>query len=386
MTARAWWCRLTGLFLVACLACSLWAASLVICPKCGTEAEPSATVCAHCGALLPAVKVEPVAPANTPVPPEKHSSAISTLALDATRADRRLADESLAPRPELAYAYYENALAVSRLVRREGLPASAGKSLAENLERCRNQLAHTTRPCVACNGNGKSSVHFQALAGDKSAPSGSSVTLADGPPCAVCGGSGVVTVGRSADELRVLIAQGRRDFDTRQQAAGRVACGRAWLPPDLLAQLSVKEQALVRTACPTPCAGCTGIGIQDCQHCKGSGRIKCSNGGCVNGWITRKESNTLTPKVAVSRKERCAVCQGAGIVPCSDCRGVGTIPCKTCNGSGRNAVCLDCGGQGWAPCSKCQGAGTVGGKPCPDCHGAGDRLCPKCHGEGCAVK
>ena len=385
MTARNWWRRLPGMLAIIFLACSLWAAGLVICPKCGTEAEANATVCAHCGAILP-VKADAAVPASTAVSAEKRPATISDMAYEASRTDKRLGDESLAKRPEVAYSYYENALALSRLVNREGASTNVGKSLAENLERCRGLLAHTSRPCTACNGSGKTSVKFQPLLGDKSAQASASVTVADGPACPACGGRGTVMAGRSADELRVLIAQGRRDFETRQQALGRVACGRAWMPPDLLQLLSVRDQALVRAACPTPCLGCMGIGIQDCPHCKGAGRFKCTNDGCVNGWIIRKESNTLAPKLVINRKEHCPVCQGSGLMPCSDCRGLGTTPCKICNGTGRNAVCQDCGGQGWGSCPKCQGTGSVGGAACPECHGKGERLCPKCHGEGCAAR
>lgn len=375
-----------GALVIAFLACSLWAAGLVICPKCGTEADGSATVCAHCGALLPAARSENVVPTNTAVSAEKRALTISDMALEAARTDKRLADECVAKRPELAYSFEENALALSRLVSREGMSVDAGKTLAENLERCRKLLAYATRPCPSCNGGGKRTVQFQSLSGDKSTQANASMQISDGLTCPTCGGRGVVSAGRSADELRILIAQGRRDFETRQQALGRIACGRVWVPQELLALLDVKAQALIRTACPTPCPGCMGIGMQDCPHCKGAGRLKCTNEGCVNGLITVKESNTLAPKSAISRKERCPVCSGSGFMPCTDCRGVGTVPCKLCNGTGRNAVCQECGGQGWGVCTKCQGTGSVGGAPCPDCHGKGDRLCPKCHGEGCAVR
>ena len=385
MTLRAWWHRWLGPFLIVCLVCSLWAAGLVICPKCGTESDGSVTTCAHCGAILP-VKTEPAAPAKTDTAAEKRPTTISDIALEAARTDKRLADESLAKRPELAYSYYENTLALSRLVKREGMPADAGKSLAENLERCRSMLALSSRPCTACAGGGKRTIQFQSLSGDKSTHATTAMQSSDGLTCPVCGGRGVVSAGRSADELRVLIAQGRRDFETRQQALGRVACRRVWMPPELLELLDVKAQALVRTACPTPCPGCMGIGIQDCAHCKGAGRLKCTADGCVDGWVVHKESNTLAPKVAISRKERCLLCQGSGFMPCTDCRGVGTVPCKICNGTGRNAACQDCGGQGWGPCTKCQGTGSVGGATCPECQGKKERLCPKCHGEGCSVR
>jgi len=388
MTTRRWWRRLPGMLAIIFLACSLWAAGLVICPKCGTEADGNATICAHCGALLPGGKVAPVAPTNTAASADKLPTTIPDIALEAARQDKRLAGECLTNnRPAVAYSYYQNALALSRLIKREGMTADAGKSLAENVERCRNLLAYTTRPCPTCNGSGTRSIQFHAMVGDKSAQAGVSMPLSESGTCPTCNGRGVVSAGRSANELRVLIAQGWRDFETRQQALGRVASGRVWVPPELLSLLDVKARALIRTACPTPCPGCMGIGIQDCASCKGTGRLKCNHEGCVNGWITIKESNTMTSsKTAIARKEHCPVCQGSGFMPCPDCRGLGTAPCKICNGTGRNPVCQECGGQGWEPCPKCQGAGSVGGTICPACHGEKELLCPKCHGEGCTVR
>ncbi|MEI8243581.1 MAG: hypothetical protein WCI17_09970 [bacterium] len=384
MTARACCCRrvvfLAGIF----LACAVRAAGLVICAKCGTEAAGSAPACAHCGASLPVVAAAPDAASPAVAAADTRPATVTDLALEAARTDKRVADENLSRRPELAYAYYENALALGRLVRREGMPADAGKSLAGNLERCRSVLALSPRPCTACSGSGKRTVQFQSLGGDKSARA--AVQVADGPACAVCGGRGTVAAGRSADELRVLIAQGRRDFETRQQALGRVASGRVWVPQDLLAMLDVKSQALLRTACPAPCSGCMGIGIQDCVRCKGAARLTCTGNGCVDGWVVRKDANALSAKTAISRRERCLTCQGSGFMPCADCRGSGTISCKNCSGTGRNAICQECGGQGWGACTKCQGSGSAGSATCPECRGKTERLCPKCRGEGCALR
>jgi hypothetical protein len=317
--------------------------------------------------------------------PDKLTGEVSVLALEAARMDKRLADQNMAKRPELAYAYTENALAVSRLIRREEVTDQTGKVLVESLERCRQRLSLATRPCSACNGSGRRAVHFQTLSGVKSTVAASSQVV-EGPVCDECNGKGSVSAGRSADELRVLIAQGRRDFEMRQQALGRVASRRVWVPADLLSRLDVRAQALLRTSCPTPCSRCMGIGVQDCSRCRGVGRVKCTNKGCADGWVVRKESNALLSKGAVSRKERCPACQGSSLALCVDCRGAGTSPCRTCNGTGRNATCEACGGQGWATCVKCQGGGVLNGVACLACRGRNEILCPKCHGEGCSAK
>jgi hypothetical protein len=328
-----------------------------------------------------------VAASNQPaVVQEKLVGEVSVLALEAARMDKRLADQNLAKRPELAYAYCENALAVSRLIRREETTDQTGKALVDALERCRQRLALASRPCTGCNGSGRRTVQFQTLGGGKSTAGAASAKGVDGPVCEECKGKGSVSAGRSADELRVLLAQGRRDFETRQQAAGRVASGRVWVPAELLALLDVRAQALLRTACPTPCSRCMGIGVQDCSRCRGAGRVKCTHNGCVDGWVVRKESNALMSKGAISRKERCPDCQGSSLSLCADCRGGGTNPCRTCNGTGRNAACEACGGQGWSTCAKCQGNGVLNGLACPACRAKNEILCPKCHGEGCSGK
>ncbi len=385
MSTRMWW-RLPFLSILSLgLAGSLWAAALSICPKCGSEATSGESACGHCGAVLPVVSR--VAASNQPaVVQEKLVGEVSVLALEAARMDKRLADQNLAKRPELAYAYCENALAVSRLIRREETTDQTGKALVDALERCRQRLALASRPCTGCNGSGRRTVQFQMLGGGKSTAGAASTKGVDGPVCEECNGKGSVSAGRSADELRVLLAQGRRDFETRQQAAGRVASRRVWVPAELLALLDVRAQALLRTACPTPCSRCMGIGVQDCSRCRGAGRVKCTHNGCVDGWVVRKESNALLSKGAISRKERCPDCQGSSLALCADCRGGGTNPCRTCNGTGRNAACEACGGQGWSTCAKCQGNGVLNGLACPACRARNEILCPKCHGEGCSGK
>ena len=60
---------------------------------------------------------------------------------------------------------------------------------------------------------------------------------------------------------------------------------------DLAAKLDVKQQALVRSACPMPCKDCMGLGVQDCGRCKGVARVKCTAEGCQNGWVIGLNAN-----------------------------------------------------------------------------------------------
>lgn len=372
-------------FAVLAMAGSLWAASLLICPKCGTEAAEDATTCAHCGAAISRRVVAPTAPSNTPAQVEaSRLDAVSALAMDAIRIDLRLAAECRELIPQRAFAFYENALALSRLVRREAVTAETGKSLADELGRCRETLMRGTRSCPTCGGSGKRVAQFQSLLGNKSA---TVVQTVDGAVCPACKGKGMVSTRRSADDVRIRIGQGRADFETRQTALGRVAVGRVWVPAEMFPKLDVRAQALLRTACPAPCPECMGSGVQNCNRCRGAARIACNANGCQDGMVIRKESNTLSAKGTIARREPCPVCHGTGFQACPDCLGEGATPCRLCRGTGRNGPCQNCGGQGWSVCPTCHGTGKqINGTPCSDCRGHSERLCPKCHGEGCAAR
>ena len=374
---------LVHLLMTLVAACSLWAAGLLVCPKCGYEAADNATVCTHCGAAIPRRSTTTVAPSNTVAETEAaRTDAISSLAMDAIRIDLRLAAECRETKPERAYAFYENVLALSRLVKRDAVTVETGKTLAEDLGRCREGVVRSNPVCPTCGGTGKRTAQFQSLLGDK----GSTVRQTTDAVCLACNGKGTVRAGRSADDVRVLLGQGRQDFGTRETALGRVAVGRVWVPPELLPKLDVRLQALLRTACPTPCPECMGGGVQNCSRCRGAARVPCNN-GCQDGMITRKESNTLLAKGTINRREKCPVCLGSGTMACPDCLGAGSVPCRTCRGTGRNANCQECGGQGWEACATCRGLGKQSnGSLCPDCQGHGERLCPRCHGEGCALR
>jgi len=383
MTTHGCFRWLFHLLTVVVVLFACWAAALTICPCCGWELNDGVSLCTHCGAKIPAPNATSTNTATTADAMTQHDSsdAISAQALTVIRLEQKMAEESRKDRPELSYAFYENMLALGRLVRREGMALDAGKTLAETIERCRDLLTHTLRTCPVCGGSGKRKAAFQLLLGEKG------MQASEGLPCAVCGGSGLVRVVRSLDELRTLLSQGQRDFDMRATALGYVSCGRAWLPPTLAERLTVPEQALVRSACPTPCQSCMGMGLQDCLHCKGSGRLPCTNKECKDGWIIQKQLNALSDKNSISTREPCPICQGTGWIPCSDCQGTGTISCKTCHGTGKNPMCLSCSGAGWLFCAKCHGTGKMpDGTVCPECLGKRERLCPKCCGEGCVLR
>lgn len=360
---------------VVLIAVSVWSAAVVICEKCGHEAVSAQTVCAHCGAALPAV-LTPASPAPFAETAQAAGTNLAAQALAAVREDVRLARENEAARPELALSFYGNALAVLRLVPRESLPADAGSRLVDGMDLCRGSLSRVARPCPTCGGSGSRKLKLQSLAG------GEDNAAAGGVLCETCEGLGMVRSGRTADELRVALGQGRRDFEVRQQAAGRVAVGRAWVPPALAAQLALPAQVLLRSAAAAPCKDCQGIGRQTCATCRGLCRTKCRQTGCDGGWIIKKSTNVLTPKTALRQRTPCPSCQGTGWTACSGCRGSGAVACAACQGSGQPPRCTRCGGEGTAICTRCRGAGRVGKVACESCGGVGQTLCTSCYGEG----
>lgn len=351
-----------------------WAAAVVICDKCGHEAAQQAVACAHCGAALP--KVAPVvAPLEATAASLPAESNLTAQALAAVREDVRLARESTLP--EVSLAFYGNALAVLRLVPLEAVPAEAGNRLVEGMAASRAALARTARPCPTCGGSGSRSVKLQSLAGgaDSSAAAGGLV-------CATCEGAGLVRSGRSADELRVALAQGRRKFEVREQAAGRVAVGRAWVPSAVASHLDLPRQVLLRSATAAPCTSCQGIGLQTCVTCRGLGRVKCREKGCDGGWVVLKPANTLAPKTALRPRTPCPACQGTSWSACTVCRSSGAVVCAACQGIGQPPRCGRCGGEGTVSCARCRGSGQVGGAACAACSGVKQALCPACYGEG----
>ena len=119
---RSWCVRLLVVTMTAVAAGMLWAATVVICPKCGYESDGTSAICAHCGGPLPLSKSAVLA-ATTPTPAPGADAAMdemSATALKAARADVKQAKEFMASRPEVSYAFYENAIALSRLVKRVG--------------------------------------------------------------------------------------------------------------------------------------------------------------------------------------------------------------------------------------------------------------------------
>lgn len=360
------------------------AAALTICPACGVEETSGQPRCTHCGAALPVVAA-PAADAPPPAlaAPPPLPFAVSGAVYRAVNEDVQRARAAEAHRPAVALAFYENALALSTLAARDELAADAAPAIVEGMRRSRGQLAMQGQPCPACGGTGRRRVRVATLSAEEEAR----YEQIDSARCETCGGSGKTRAVRSVDAACRLLAQGRREMETDQRAAGRVALGRAWLPAGWPEALKPRQAAAVLRSCAEPCRDCQGLGLADCAKCGASGLVPCTGKGCRDGWIEIENVNSLTPKTAMNRRERCPVCNGIGRMPCGVCRGQGRLSCKRCKGGGAAAVCSTCGGEGLGPCRLCKGSGRAAdGAACPDCHGERVTLCKSCHGDGASAR
>lgn len=394
--------KFLSLFFIAAFAV---AQEMVICPQCGHEAQPGATVCRHCHAVLPAPRPErrqAERPQVLPPSPQAQANAQKgALAAAKTAECLREARQLSKDQPAVALGYYQNALALRRLC--APAPSSGKKPADEIVEGNRAMLARLQRgwvSCRACKGTGEKQMVLRKRDGrDNKGPVGK---------CPACNGRGGHEGWLPADRVEALVLQGRGEFERQRIAAGDVKVGQAFLPPQLAEQLTNRERALVMTANPRPCPACGITGRQVCAACKGTGFTRCTAQGCQNGRLTEKRK-TVHGVVKATRMNEgaddlCAVCDGTGEVPCRICGGRGSVPCKKCGGSGAAPMCRKCMGTGIVTCGKCKGnglekgmrrqqgdsslaygkdsQGSPGENVCPECRGEGVVMCPTCGGDG----
>ena len=382
--------RKLSLLLGALLVALAVRGQLRICGSCGREDTTGGAVCAYCEARLPEAVRPPVPPAGG-APGEPEASPETRLAarvFEQARLDVLAAREEEPRRPEVALALYENARALLAAADPTHLPPESGPAVLDGLQRCRGVLAVTGQACPACGGSGRQQIVLQQLAGGTGVGADAPATRATGAACPVCGGKGTVSGTREVETTRLLLLQGRREAGLRLQAAGRVAAGRAWIPPEWARELMPRALAAIRRTAAAGCPACAGIGLARCRDCTGTGRQPCANRSCRDGWVEETSGNTLTPKTALTRRVKCPVCQGAAAVACTTCRGTGAVACGDCKGTGLAAPCRACGGEGVVPCRLCRSRRPTpdGGGVCPGCRGSGRMLCGRCQGDGCSAR
>jgi len=365
------------------LAVAVWAQGVVVCPACGRESKkPEATACAHCSAALPKPRQDSSKADKPAAQPEDKESEVARASAAVVEACVRQAREVEEKQPEVALAYYQNALALMRLVPAGTYPASVGESVLAGDGRVMQILRRGSVLCKRCNGSGK----YQLDMGKVDRAKG--VKAVSGVACPACKGQGCFAGYREVSKVKMTILQGRQEFERRQMAAGDVKVGRALVPAALEKLLANRQRALVMTGVPIPCSECQLTARQVCSSCRGSGWMKCDFAECSKGVIkeTRTSGSRQAKRMNEDVPKKCPRCEGLAEVPCEKCKGSCGVACSKCDGSGLAPRCLRCTGSGLAACAKCKGTGEVKGLRCPECRGETMILCPTCHGEGALAR
>ena len=327
--------RLLAAACVFFLSFAAWAdGELRLCPDCGRESPPSARFCASCGAAIVATGEE--APEATAEPEADGQSDVAVPAkTEATPSSRAASRDVARARQESREGHAAAALVLYR---------NAQALLAANAGQKPNEAA--TKAITA-----------EAEAAKREFES------------------------RTPRNRRTeAMAAASRSCEDYFRGEGRIPCGRAWIPADWQTTLAPTAIAAVRLSLPPDCATCSGAGSIPCKSCGGTGHAQCRAPGCENGWVSRKPTNTLTPKTDIAIREKCPMCRGTAKIPCKACAGRAATPCKTCAGSGHAPLCKGCHGSGLATCPDCAKKGL---RPdCAFCHGSGSVLCDKCGGDG----
>ncbi len=368
-----------GVLAAAC-ATMLWAQGLIVCRACGREAKPGETACAHCKAELQKPKVEAV---EKPAAPAIDKDAeVGRGAATVVEASVRQARELEKKEPEVALCYYQNALALMRLVPADTYPASVREAILGGNERAMQALLRGRIPCRKCSGSGK----YQLDMGKVDRSKG--VKAADGVACPACKGLGTFAGFREVSKVMSTILQGRGEFERRQMVAGDVKVGRAFVPPALEKLMSNRQRALVMTGMPGPCSECQLTGRQACTVCRSKGLVKCDYKGCTQGFLKDEKKTGARQEKRMNQESvnKCPKCEGSAEMPCLICKGVGSVACKKCDGSGLAPRCQRCTGTGLMACNKCKGTGAVKGAPCAECKGETMMLCTTCRGEGAQIR
>lgn len=375
------------ILMVAVMACALYAQGLIICKSCGREAKPGETNCSRCNAELPKPKKEQ--PAGAELPEINVADEISKLTVATVKEHFQLARKAETNEsPAIAYWYYKNAMALTRLVPGEVFPKEVEKALLQGTQRTMSQVKSGIIRCKICQGRGKlaKSQSTVRIGGVNKTKLEATNRLVE-PVCPMCNGRGDFTGMADVAQIKTDLLRGRTLFEQRRMLADEARLGRVYVPAELEKLLTNKQRALVMTGFFPPCESCQGIGAMVCTVCKGQRWIKCPFTGCRNGRITVSTTQTNTRKEVrlndtPEDKSICPRCFGVGEIRCHQCDARGSIACKACSGSGQAVRCTRCLGVGVTECSRCKGLGKMKDSPCLECKGEGFILCSNCRGEG----
>jgi len=373
------------------LALAVYAQGLIICKSCGREGKPNETKCSRCDAEMPKPKKEAAASEELPV--MNAADEISKLTVSSVQESFLLGRQAETnASPAIAYWYYKNAMALTRLVAGDRFPKEVHTALLNGVERTMNQVKNGVIRCKVCQGKGKlaKSQSVVRIGGVNKTKLEATNRLVE-PVCPMCNGRGNFTGMADVAQIKTDLLRGRSDYEQRRLLAGDARLGRVIVPAGMEKLLTAKQRALVMTGFFPPCDACQGIGAMTCTGCRGERWIKCSASGCKNGRVDGPKTETSTRKEVrlndtPEDKTICPRCYGIGEVRCSKCDARGSVACTTCSGSGQAVRCIRCLGLGLMDCTRCKGLGKIKDSPCADCRGEGSVLCPNCRGEGARIR
>ena len=370
-------------FLIVVLCASaLWAQGLIICKSCGREAKAGDTACSRCDTPLPQPRMAVDAPAVA-APEGGVSAELMNLAAAAVESNYRLAKEvEAAGQPSVALPYYQNAMAIMRLLPPGHFPKEVGDALLNGRVRALQAMMAGQVKCKICNGSGKYQMDQRKV------DSAGTVKALSDVACPACKGKGSSPGMAEVPQAKALLLQGRAEFERRQMLAGEVRLGRAFIPAAVEKLLQNPQRALVMTGMQAPCDSCQGTTRQVCTGCRGLRWTKCTYTGCRNGEVEvkRKQGEIVSKRLNETGGAKCPQCAGLAEVMCKLCEGHASVACQKCSGSGTAARCTRCTGTGLQECSKCKGTGSVKDVPCVECGGDRVVLCATCRGEGARAK
>jgi len=369
-----------ALAVVLC-ASAMWAQGLIICRSCGREAREGETACARCDTALPVPRQE-APPAAAPA--VDVSAEVVKLAAAAVEGNYRLAREAEVA-PAVALCYYQNAIAIMRLVPPGHFPREVSEALLNGRGRMFNAAMTGRVKCKICDGSGKFQMDTR-----KTDPAGT-VRALTGVPCPACKGKGGALGMAEVPLAKTTLLQGRGEFERSQMLAGEVRLGHAFVPSAMAGMLQIPQRALVMTGMQVPCDSCRGTARQVCTACRGSRWVKCPNTGCRNGTVDvpapdRRRGEVATRRLNEEDAARCPRCAGIGEIACAPCESHGSVPCVQCAGSGAAPRCTRCTATGLQECQRCKGTGKIRDATCVDCSGGGIVLCTTCRGEGARTR
>ena len=368
------------LSVIAALLCNIVLA-LTICPKCGHEVEDGAVKCKHCNSLIVKKETAPApAPAPAPVVAVDEDKTVAAQAENFVKDLYQKAQKNLQNNPGTAFAYYQNAFAVLRLVPADERSKRIGQAIMKNMGVARRSMTVGRVPCRVCKGTGKYKVDLGKVDGSKN------VKFVEGISCKRCNGRGWKICHLSVARIKMNVLKGRQTFEQQCMVEGYHKLGRAYVPEELFSVLSLRQRVMVMTGIPAPCKECQYTGLDECRNCRGTGWVECPAENCKDGVIEAPSSSGRSymkkKRLNGEVQEKCGVCQGWGEIPCRTCQGTGCCICEKCGGTGEAPRCKRCSGSGLITCTRCNGSGKYKGEACSKCSGEGEFLCPTCKGEG----